>query len=58
MDEFYAEKLGKELDLMDLDPGEIDMDLKRWPYIQVFLNMSNNVMGVDKDTLYYVISPD
>ena len=28
VNEFDAEKAGKELDLTDLDPGKIDMDLK------------------------------
>ena len=28
VNEFDAEKAGKELDLTDLDPGKIEMDLK------------------------------
>ena len=50
--------MGKELDLTDLDPGKIEMDLKLWPFKEAFLNMAKNVMGVNNDPLYYVISPD
>ena len=58
MNEFDAEKVGKELDLTDLDPGKIEMDLKLWPFKEEFLNMAKNVMGVNNKPLYYVISPD
>ena len=58
MKKFDAGKASKEMDLTELDPGKIDMDLKWWPFKEAFLNMAKNVMGVDKDPLYYVISPD
>ena len=53
-----AEKFGKELDLTDLYSGKIEMDLKWWPFKETFLNMAQNVMGVDNNPLYYVIRPD
>ena len=56
--EFDAEKAGKELDITDLDPGNIEMDLKLWPCKESFLNMVKNVMRADNDPLYYVIRPD
>ena len=58
MGEFDAEKAGKELDITDLDPGNIEMDLKLWPCKESFLNMVKNVMRADNDPLYYVIRPD
>ena len=58
VDEFDAEKAGKELDIMDLDPGKIEMDLKCWPFKETFLNMANNVMEVNNNPLYGVIRPD
>ena len=58
MKKIDAEKVGKELDLKDLDPGNIEMDLKWWPFKEEFLNMAKNVMAVDHNPLYYVISPD
>ena len=56
--EFDAEKAGKELDLTELDPGKIKMELKRWTFRGEFLNMAKNVMGVYNDPLYDVINPD
>ena len=58
VNEFDAKKEGKELDITYLDPGKIDMDLKCCPFKEAFLNKANNIMGVDNDPLYYVISPD
>ena len=58
VNEFDAEKSVKELDLTDLDPGKIEMDLTLWPFKEAFLNMAKNVMGVDIDPLYYVIRTD
>ena len=55
VNKFEAEKAGKELDITDLDPGKIEMDLKLLPFKEAFLNMAKNVMGVNKDPLYYVI---
>ena len=55
---FDAEKEGKELDLTDLDPGKIEMELKWCLFKEALLNMSKNVMGVDNDPLYYVIRPN
>ena len=46
MKSFEAEKAGKELDLTDLDPGKIYMDLNWWPFKEVFLNMAKNLMGL------------
>ena len=46
VNEFDAERSGKELDLTDLDPGNIYMDLKWWPFKEVFLNMAKNLMGL------------
>ena len=34
------------------------MDLKWWPFKEALLNMTKNIMRVDKDPLYYVIRPD
>ena len=42
-----AEKAGKELDLTDLDPGKIEIDLKCWMFKEALLNMAKNVMGFD-----------
>ena len=56
--EFDAEKSVKELDLTDLDPGSIEIDLKCWTFKEALLNMSKNVMGFDIDPLYYVIRLD
>ena len=53
-----AEKVGKELDLKDLDPGNIEMDLKWWQFKEAFLNMAKNIMGVNNKPLYSVISSD
>ena len=53
-----AEKAGKKLDLTDLYPDKIEMDLKWWPLKKEFLKMANNVIGVDKNPIYYVISTD
>ena len=58
VNEFEAEISGKELDLMELDPGKIDMDLKLCMFKEALLNMAKNVMGVDNDPLYYVIRPN
>ena len=58
VNEFDAEKAGKEMDLMDLDPGKIEMDLKWWPFKEALLNMAKNEVEVDNDPLYYVIRPD
>ena len=48
VNEFDAKKAGKELDLTDLDPGKIEMELKWCPFKEKFLNMDKNVMVVDK----------
>ena len=53
VNKFDAKKGGKELDLTDLDQGKIEMDLKWWPFKEAFLNMANNLTGVDNDPLYY-----
>ena len=53
VNKFDAKKGGKELDLTDLGPGKIEMDLKWWPFKEAFLNMANNLTGVDNDPLYY-----
>ena len=45
VNEFDAEKSSREMDLTDLDPGKIEMDLKLWPFKYAFLNMDKNVMG-------------
>ena len=58
VNEFDAEKAGKGLDLMDLDPGKIEINLKWWPFREAFLNMAKNVMEVDNDPIYYLISLD
>ena len=58
VNEFEAEKSGKELDLPELDPGKIEMDLIWRPFKEAFLNTSKNVMGVDNDPLYHVIRMD
>ena len=58
VNKFDAEKAIKELDLTDLDPNKIDMELKRWLLKDEFLNMAKNLMGFDNDPLYSVISPD
>ena len=50
--------MGKKLDITDLDPGKIEMDQKWWPFKEEVLNMAKNLMGVDNNPLYYVISPD
>ena len=55
---FDTEKAGKELDLTDLDPDKIEMDLKWWPFKEAFSNMFKNVMGVNSYPLYYVIRLD
>ena len=46
------------MDLTDLDPDKIDMDLKWWLFKETLLNMANNVIKVNNDHLYYVIRPD
>ena len=46
VNEFDAEKAVKELDLTDLDPDKIDMDLKWWMFKEAFLNVVKNLMGV------------
>ena len=46
------------MDLKDLDPSKIEMDLKWWPFKEALLNMAKNVIGVKNDPLYYVIRPD
>ena len=48
VNKFEAEKAGKELDITDLDPGKIDMDLKWWPFEEAVLNMAKNVWGLIK----------
>ena len=58
VNEYDTEKAGKEMDITDLYTGKIDMDLKGWPFKEAFLNMANNIMGIDNNPLYYVISPD
>ena len=58
VNEFDAKKSGKDLDITDLDPGKIEMELTCWPFKEAFLNMAKNVMGVDNDPLYYVIRTD
>ena len=58
VNKFNDEKYGKELDLTDLDPGKIELDLKWWPFKEAFLNMANHVMGVDNNRIYDVIRPD
>ena len=49
--EFDTEKVGKELDLMELDPGKIEMDLKWWPFKEELLNMAKFVMGVNNNPI-------
>ena len=46
MNEFDTEKAGKELDLTNLDPGKIEMDLKWWLIKEELLNMAKNVIVV------------
>ena len=58
VNKFDAEEAGKELDLINFDPGNIEIDLKWRPLKDALLNLSTNVMGVDNDPLYYVIRPD
>ena len=57
VNEFDAKKAGKELDLTDFYPVKIEMDLKWWTFKESFLNMANNIMGVNNEPLYDVISP-
>ena len=58
VNEFDAEKAGKELDTMYFNPGKIDMNLQWWQFKDAFLNMAKNLMGVDNNPLSYVIRPD
>ena len=58
VNKFDAEEAGKELDIINFDPGNIEIDLKWRPLKDALLNLSTNVMGVDNDPLYYVIRPD
>ena len=46
VNEFEAEKAGKEMYITYLDPGKIYMDLKLWPFKDAFLNMAKNIMGL------------
>ena len=51
VNEFDAKKAGKELDLTDLDPGKIDMNLKWWLFKWAFLTMDKNATGVDNNPI-------
>ena len=46
MNEFDSGKAGMELDLTDLEPGKIELDLKWWHFKEAILKMAKNVMGV------------
>ena len=51
MKKFDAEKAEKELDITELDPDKIEMDLNWFPFKGAFLNMAKDLMGVDNDPL-------
>jgi len=55
--EYKAAKAGRDIDLTDLDPGKVEMDLKWWNFKESFINMTKNVKGVNDDPIYYVIHP-